>query len=109
MDRVLAVNTSKSTSFTAWGFTGVMIVSQAITDAPLFYYFTCIILSRNMLDIAYHAIQRTMETMIIRRRQPENSNTTTIKGFCPFGGRIYVEEVGHSEFVAFNPIQSQRM
>jgi hypothetical protein len=102
MDRVLAVNTSKSVSFTAWGFTGVIIVSSVVIN-KIADYFTCIILSRNMFRIAHHAIQRTMETMIIRRRQPENSETTTIEGGCLLGGRGYVEEVGYGEFVSFDP------
>lgn len=61
-----------------------------------------------MFDLTYHSIQRTMETMIIRRRQSEDSKTTVVKGGCPIRRRWYVEEVRYSEFIAFDPVRLHR-
>jgi hypothetical protein len=59
-----------------------------------------------MLYITHDAIQGTMEAMIIRRREPEDGNASTIEWLGFFGRDI--EEIGNVEVLSFDP-EWQRM
>jgi hypothetical protein len=100
---VFAVNTSKSTSFTAWGLTEIQRVNIPPITRMGGIWFTSIILSRNVHYLTNLAVDRRMETMIVSWGQSEDRQAGIIERKSLVRVRRDAEKIGYIEFISLYP------